>query len=57
MFAVSLANWWADAQGLLPADSQGLAQLADTQLKAVGRAYAELYRRPAAVSRTGMAVL
>jgi len=57
VFAVSLANWWADAQGLLPADSQGLAQLADTQLKAVGRAYAELYRRPAAVSRTGMAVL
>jgi hypothetical protein len=53
VFAVSLAKWQADAQGLLPADSQRLAHLSDVQLQAIGRAYAQLYRRPAAVSRTG----
>jgi len=53
VFAVSLASWWADAKGLLPPDGQGLAQLSDAQLQAVGRTYAQLYLRPAAVSRTG----
>jgi hypothetical protein len=53
VFAVSLASWWANAQGLLPADGQRLIHLSDAQLRAVGRAYAQLYRLPAAVSRTG----
>lgn len=37
----------------LPPESHGLAQLTDTQLLAVGRAYGDLYVRPAAISRTG----
>jgi hypothetical protein len=53
VFAISLADWWADAKSLLPGDGRRLAQLSDAQLQALGRAYAQLYRRPAAVSRTG----
>ena len=53
VFAVSLATWWADSKGLLSADGQRLAQLTDGQLQAAGRADAQLYRRPAAISRTG----
>jgi len=53
VFAESLAIWWADARGMLPPESQSLAQLTDSQLRVVGHAYAELYQRPAAVSRSG----
>jgi hypothetical protein len=53
VFVGSLANWWADTNGLLPTSRLRLAQLTDAQLQAVGRGYAELYRRPAAVSRSG----
>jgi hypothetical protein len=52
-FAASLADWWADARGMLPAQDQALSQLADGELAAIGRAYAGLCRRPAGVSRTG----
>jgi hypothetical protein len=53
VFAGSLASWWIDVKDMLPAEHQRLAQLADAPLQAVGHAYAELYRRPAAVSRAG----
>ena len=53
VFVGSLASWWIDVKDMLPAEHLRLAQLADAQLQAVGHAYAELYRRPAAVSRAG----
>jgi len=53
VFAESLAIWWASARDTLPPGGQGLAQLTNAQLGAVSRAYAELYQRPAAVSRAG----
>jgi hypothetical protein len=53
VLAESLAIWWADARDMLPPDGQCLAQLSNAQLRAVSCAYAELYPRPAAVSRAG----
>jgi hypothetical protein len=53
VFAISLVDWWADAESLLPGDDHTLAQLSEAHLQAIGSAYAQLYRRPAAVSRTG----
>jgi hypothetical protein len=53
VFVGSLASWWADASSLLPAGGVRLAQLTDADLRAVSNGYAELYRRPAAVSRAG----
>jgi hypothetical protein len=53
VLAGSLAIWWADARDMLPPAGQGLAQLTDAQLRALSRAYAGLYTRPAAVSRAG----
>jgi len=53
VFVGSLARWWVDVKDMLPAEHLRLAQLADAQLQSVGHAYAELYRRPAAVSRAG----
>jgi hypothetical protein len=44
VFAVSLAEWWADAKDILPGDGQRLARLSDAHLQAIGRAYAQLYR-------------
>jgi hypothetical protein len=53
VFVGSLAIWWAGVKDMLPGEDQRLAQLADAHLQALGHAYGELYRRPAAVSKAG----
>lgn len=53
IFTDSLAAWQASATDLLPDASQRLAELQDSQLQAVSRAYGDLYLLPAAISRAG----
>ena len=53
VFVKSLAVWWEVFEDALPPAHTALAQLTDAELKAASRAYGDLYRRPAAVKRTG----
>jgi hypothetical protein len=53
VFAGSLAKWWFYNTDTLPLESQRLAELTDTELLAVSRAYGDLYVRPAAINRSG----
>jgi hypothetical protein len=53
VFVKSLAAWWEAFEDTLPPAHKALAQLTDWELEAVSQSYGDLYRRPAAVKRTG----
>jgi hypothetical protein len=53
VFADSLAIWWRGFKGTLPSEDIGLARLTDVQLRAVSRAYGDLFVRRAAINKTG----
>ncbi len=52
VFADSLAILWGDFEDTLPAGITRLAQLEHSQLQAISRAYGDLYKRAAVVSKT-----
>ncbi len=52
VFADSLAIWWGDFKDTLPAGTTRLAQLEYSQLQPISRAYGDLYKRAAVVSKT-----